>query len=101
MTARPAPVDAQCSWGVGPDPASGCDQYADGPDGLCGRHRTAVEALESTGHTIDVVIDGETGQWGWTCLICHAIYAAVLTHAAATASAKKHRLETIPRETRR
>ena len=87
-------VEAQCSWGVGLDPASGCDQYADGPDGLCGRHRTAVEALESTGHTIDILCDGETGQWGWECLMCPAIHTKSLTLDGANAMAEKHRRET-------
>lgn len=94
-------VDAQCSWSVGPDPASGCDQYADGPDGLCGRHRTAVEALDSLGHTIDVIYDTETQQWGWECLVCPAIHAAVLTYAAADAMATKHQQESRPKETQR
>lgn len=95
------PEDVQCTWGVGGDPVSGCEEYANGPDGLCGRHRTAMEALASTGHTIDVLYDTETEQWGWECLQCPACHASVLTYASADAMATKHQQETQPKGARR
>ena len=94
MTALDAAEDAQCTWGVGADPVTGCDEYANGDDGLCPRHRLAVAGMESVGHLSDLTYDTETEQWGWECLVCPTIHAAVLTYAVADRMAEKHRAET-------
>ncbi len=35
----------RCSWGVGLDPASGCDEPANDYDGMCGHHRRVYNHL--------------------------------------------------------
>lgn len=34
-----------CNWGVGGEVANGCENYADGSDGLCTKHLKAYEKM--------------------------------------------------------
>jgi hypothetical protein len=50
----------QCSWGVGGDPANGCDTKANGKDGLCTKHRRALRELEKSAPPEDDLPPGQS-----------------------------------------
>jgi len=53
------PTPAQCSWGAGGDPASGCDNLA-GPGDVCEHHAAVLRVLTTHGiRARDLTFTGE------------------------------------------